>query len=115
MENPEIQVETPQPEITDDDKLWGLLNWLLTPIVPIIVLLMEDKKNRPFIKFHAVNALAFIIVGWVLSGLLSVVAIGCFIPLILFAYQIYMAIQAYNGQWTEVPGITSFLKGQGWI
>ena len=44
-------------EITDDDKLWALLSWLFWPIA-IIVLLLEDKKQRPFIKYHAIQALA---------------------------------------------------------
>lgn len=46
----------PTQEITSDDKLWALLSYILTPLVPIIVLLLEDKKNRPFIKVHAMQA-----------------------------------------------------------
>ena len=38
------------PDITSDDKLWALLTYVLSPVVPIIILLMEDKKNRPFLK-----------------------------------------------------------------
>ena len=115
MENPEVKVEVAQPEVTDDDKLWGLLSWLLAPIVPIVVLVLEDKKNRPFIKFHAMNALAVVIIGWVISGLLSAVIVGCFTGIALLVYQIYMAIMAYQGKWVEVPGITGFLKSQGLI
>ncbi len=115
MENQEVQVEMPQQQVTDDDKLWALLSWLLSPIVPIIVLVMEDKKARPFIKFHAVNALAVVIIGWIVSAVLSVVIVGCFTGIAVFVYQIYMAIKAYQGEWIEVPGLTAFLKDQGWI
>jgi hypothetical protein len=41
------------PDITSDDKLWAALGYPI-PLVPIIVLLMEEKKERPFIKFHAI-------------------------------------------------------------
>ena len=49
--------ETPaqDPGVTSDDKLWAMLAYLLSPIVPIIILLMEDKKNRPFLKAHTVQ------------------------------------------------------------
>lgn len=34
-----------ETDITSDDKLWVLLAWILTPIVPVIILLIPDKKN----------------------------------------------------------------------
>ena len=96
-------------EITDDDKLWALLSWLLWPIA-IIVLLLEDKKERPFLKYHAVNSLAYAVV-WAIVGTLTV---GC-VGVLGFIYVIYLAIQAYQGQWVEVPFITNFCKNQGWV
>ena len=38
--------------ITGDDKLVALLAYGLTPLVPVIILLMQDKKSRPFIRAH---------------------------------------------------------------
>ena len=105
----------PQMDITDDDKLWALLSWLLAPIVPIIVLLLEDKKNRPFIKYNAMQALVLSLVGYVLSAVLSAVLVGCFIGVAVLVYQIYLAIQSYKGEWVTVPALTDFCKGQGWI
>ena len=58
-------------EPTSDDKLWSALSYVFSPIVPIIMLLMEDKKARPFIKFHAVQSLA---VGVVLIILVPIIA-----------------------------------------
>ena len=113
MEQP--NVVSPEMNVNDDDKLWGLLSWIFTPLIPIIVLLMEDKKARPFIKYHAVQALVVGAVGYILSAVLSAVLIGCFIGLAVLGYQIYMGVQAYNGKWTTVPVITDFCKGQGWI
>ena len=102
-------------EMTDDDKLWALLSWIFTPLVPIIVLLLEDKKQRQFIKYNAMQALVFGVVSWVVSGILSAVIIGCFVWLGLLIYQIYLGVQAYNGNWVEVPALTDFIKKQGWI
>lgn len=107
----------PQPQvgITDDDKLWALLSWIFSPIVPIIVLLLEDKKVRPFIKYNAIQALVVSVVGYVISAILSAVLIGCFTGLALLVYVIYLAIQSYQGNWVTVPVVTDFCVSQGWI
>jgi uncharacterized membrane protein len=105
----------PQENLTDDDKLWALLSWIFAPIVPIIVLLLEDKKARPFIKYNAIQALVLSVVGYVVSSVLSFVVIGCFVGLAVFIYIIYLAIQSYQGKWVTVPVITDFCKNQGWI
>jgi uncharacterized membrane protein len=101
-------------EITDDDKLWALLSWLFWPIA-IIVLLLEDKKQRAFIKYHAIQALAVGVVGYVISGVLSVVGIGCVLWVVVLIYQIYLAVKAYQGEWVTIPAVTDFCKNQGWI
>ncbi len=103
----------PQMDITDDDKLWSLLSWIFAPLVPIIVILMEDKKSRPFIKYNAINAL---IVGGLITVLSAVTAgIGCLILWIVWIYQIYLGIKAYKGETVTVPVVTDFAKKQGWI
>ncbi len=96
------------PEVTSDDKLWALLSYLF-PIVAIIVLFMEDKKARPFIKFHAVQSLA----ATVVLSILATVTFGC--GSILFLALIWWGIEAYQGKMVEVPFITNFIKGQGWV
>jgi uncharacterized protein len=105
------------PEITDDDKLWALLSWILAPLVSIIVLLLEEKKRRPFIKYHAMQSLAAGIVAWVVSGILGTVipCVGFLIYPVIWIYFIYLGIQAYNGNYVEVPVLTDFVKKQGWI
>ncbi len=112
MEQPDM---VPEMDITDDDKLWALLSWIFAPLIPLVVLLLEDKKSRPFIKYNAMNALILSVIGYALSTILSAVVIGCFIGVAVLVYQIYLAIQAYKGEWVVVPVLTEFIKGQGWI
>ncbi|HEY88512.1 MAG TPA: DUF4870 domain-containing protein [Thermoflexia bacterium] len=112
MEQPDM---APDMNVTDDDKLWALLSWIFAPLIPLVVLLLEDKKSRPFIKYHAMNALVFSVIGYAISTILSAVVIGCFIGVAVLIYQIYLAIQAYKGEWVTVPVLTDFIKGQGWI
>lgn len=96
-------------DITQDDKLWALLSWLLWPVA-IVVLLMDDKKSRPFIKYNAVLALAFTVVLYVLGT----VTAGCLL-VVGGIYAIVLAIQAFQGQWVTVPLLTDFVKKQHWV
>ncbi len=105
----------PMMEATSDDKLWSLLAYLLSPIVPIIILLMEDKKNRPFIRSHNVQALVLGVILWVINGVLTpVFGLGCITSIITLIIVIYYGIQAYNGKTVEIPVITNWVKSQGW-
>lgn len=111
-----VQMDPQVPmDVTDDDKLWALLSWIFAPIVPIIVLLLEDKKVRPFIKYNAIQALVVSIVGYVVSSVLSFIIIGCFVGIAVLVYVIYLAVQSYQGKWVTIPVVTDFCKGQGWI
>jgi uncharacterized membrane protein len=102
-------------EITSDDRLWALLSYLLTPIVPIIIMLMEDKKTRPFIKAHYVQALALGIVLVIVSTILAFIpVVNCIMPIVSLLLMIFYAVKAYRGEYIDIPVLTSFVKGQGW-
>lgn len=101
-------------QVTDDDRLWSLLSWLFWPIA-IVALLMEDKKQRPFIRYNAIQSLALTVVGWVLSAVLSFIIIGCVVGVAWLVYAIILAIQSYQGKWVSIPLLTDFCKKQRWI
>jgi uncharacterized membrane protein len=103
-----------ETDITSDDKLWVLLAWILTPIVPVIILLIADKKNRPFIKAHNGQALAWGIILWVVSIILSFVVIGACVGALGFLFNIFLGIKAYQGNYIKLPLITDFVKKQNW-
>ena len=102
------------PNITSEDKLWAALSYIFTPIVPIILLLMDDKKDRPYLKAHYPQALAFGVIVYILTFVLAWVIIGALIGLAGFVVSIIWAIKAYNGEYVEIPIITDFVKNQGW-
>ena len=102
----EENVVTLDAEITDNDKLWALLSFIFSPLIGIVVLLMEDKKNRPFLKYNAIVSIILGALWIVLSGI-------CIGPL-FWIYAIFLGIKAYKGEWVEVPVITDFVKNQGW-
>jgi len=101
-------------DVTSDDKLWAALGYPIF-IVAIIVLLMEDKKNRPFIKYHAVQALAVNVVLFIVSVILGITVILALCAPILWLATFYGAYLAYQGQMFTIPVVTDFIKKQGWV
>ncbi len=100
-------------ETTSDDKLWAALSYVFAPIVGIIVLLMEDKKARPFIKFHAVQSIAVSIVMFIVVPIIAIPTLGC--GSVLYLVMFWWAYKAYQGEMVEIPVVTNFIKGQGWV
>lgn len=102
------------PDITQDDKLWALLSYIFAPLIPLIMLLIEEKKNRPFLKFHAVQALILGIVEMVLYLVLGWIFVGFCLGLALFGYMIYLGVKAYGGETINVPVVTDMIKKNNW-
>jgi uncharacterized membrane protein len=106
----------PTEDITSDDKLWSALGYPI-PIIAIIVLRIEEKKERPFIKYHAVQSLIFNIALWILIMIVSAVTlgIGAICAPLLWLVTFWPAYDAYKGNFTEIPVISNIIKNQGWV
>ena len=102
--------------------------------MPIIVLVSESSKKRPFQRYHAVQSLAFVVLFWgllVLTGIVTTVMqivpfvgfmvgllMACLVPLAWFGQAmllLYYGFQAYKGRRFAIPGLASFLRDQGWL
>ena len=100
-------------DLTSDDRLWAALSWIpvspLWPVFAIIALLLEDKKDRPFIRYNAVVSIA---TGVILIPL-SIITCGC--AALIYIVFFYWAYQAYQGQVVNIPFVTDFARNQGWV
>ncbi|GIV74397.1 MULTISPECIES: DUF4870 domain-containing protein [Caldilinea] len=127
------------PLADSDDRLIAMLSYvtqLVLPVVmPLIVLLSESSKKRPFQRYHAVQSLAFVLLFWlifmaasiaigilqiipVLGWLIGVFALICLTPIYFLAgigLLLYYGLQAYKGRRFAIPGLTSFLRDQNWL
>lgn len=126
------------PEADSDDRLIGLLCYvtqIVIPLVmPVLVLMSESSKKRPFQRFHAVQSLALVslfvllsllvtigtaivsiipVIGWVIG--LTVLCLSPIAVLMGYFAVGYYGFQAYQGKRFGIPGLTSFLKDQGWL
>lgn len=124
-------------DLTDNDKLIAALSYIFW-FVALIPLLTEGK-NRPFQKYHAIQALVLNIALWIivvslicivgfggsivlgiitapLGGMGAVIGPCCTVcPLLLCLIVFYYAYLAYQGKYFEIPVLTDFVVGQGWV
>ncbi len=133
-----VQDTAIDPTATNDDRLIAMLAYITQLIVPlampIIILISESGKRRPFQRYHAVQSLALslLLIGLVgaasfgiglmqfvpVVGVVLLVISLCLSPiaaLITLATVVYYGAQAYRGRRFAIPGLTSFLRDQGWL
>jgi uncharacterized protein len=111
---PPVVQPAANPEVTSDDRLWVVLCFIFAPLIPLVTLFMDTKKDRPFIKYHTIPTLIFGIVEGVVVALLSWIPIvQCIVPFIWILNIIY-AIKANKGVNVDIPVISKFAQGQGW-
>ncbi len=117
QEVPEAPVTPGSGDVTENDKLWAMLSWIpwFGWILALVAIFMEPQKDRPFIRYHAIQSLIANAVLAVISIVLGfTVILACIAPF-LWLVLIYPAAMAYQGEWLEIPVLTDFCKEQGWI
>ena len=118
----------PAGDITENDRLMALLAYIFGVIVPIIILVSEGMKNRPFQRYHAIQSLGlwvatliYSVVACIVYFLLTTITFGILglclwiIFLLPLVPVILYGIKAYQGEWVVIPVVTDFVKGQGWL
>ena len=122
----------PAKDVTDNDRLMAGLAYasqvVIPLVVPAIMLLAEESKERPFQRYHAIQSLGFVaaaIIYEVLAAIvycgLTAVTGGCaacilwviFLPPVVPAF--YYAYQAYQGLYFKIPLLTDFLVNSKWL
>jgi len=100
-------------DLTSDDRLWAALSWIpvspFWPIFAIVALLLEDKKDRPFIRYNAIVSIA---TGVILIPL-TIITCGC--AALIYLVFFYWSYQAYLGQTVNIPVVSDFVRNQGWV
>ncbi len=129
-----ISEATVDAEATADDRLIGMLVYIIPVLLPVIVLLSESGNKRPFQRYHAVQSLGLSIV-FAMIGLAATIGtaiiqivplIGslvgllmlCLTPIAMLMVVIamfYYGYQAYQGKRFAIPGLTNFLRDQKWV
>ena len=113
-----VAIEPAPSSGASDPKLWALLAYVLSPVVPIVILLVDSMKNQPYLKPHTMQALVAGVAIFVVTFVLGVIPIiGCLSPIVALAgwiAMIYWGFQAYNGKPVTIPVVTNLVQKQGW-
>lgn len=134
-----MQEATKDSGANDDDRLISLLCYVFQipapMIMPAIVLISKSSQRRPFQRYHAIQSLALTLVFFgvglftlITSSIVSLflgplsilvwIAFACTVPIASLMYiiaHLYYGYQAYQGKRFAIPGITSFVRDQGWL
>jgi uncharacterized membrane protein len=96
-------------DVTSDDRLFAALAYVFSPLMPVLILLVQDKKDRPFIRAHNAQAL---VAGGLLWLLAVPATLGC--GTIAWLIMLYWGYKAYQGEYVTIPVVTDLVKGQNW-
>ena len=106
-------------DIDDNDRLMAALAYLLWFLGSAIILLSPDMRARPYLRYHAVQAL----------GLCTVLTVGSFVVLVMsfvfccigvlllipLAITLYYAYEAYQAKYFRIPVIANIMVSEGWL
>ncbi|MBX2861620.1 MAG: DUF4870 domain-containing protein [Vampirovibrio sp.] len=114
---------TPQPDSSDDNLMAGLSYLgLFLCLVPTIVIFLMKKDSSAFIKFCSIQGIALWVTGFALSIVLMVLSAGVpvigfifgliqmLFGLVFMGYTVFLSIQAFRGEATEVPFVGQFVR-----
>ena len=127
---PTPEAEGTEQEVTEQDKLMAFLSYVIGFLVPGIILLSVDMRERRYQRIHATQSLAlwsativfyaalavadYILmqlpcIGW----LLACVSLPVYLlpPILIF----YYALLASQGREFEIPFLSDALRQQGWL
>src|SRR6476659_5466386 len=61
------------PDVTADDKLFSALSYIIAPWVSLLILLMDQTKERPYPRYHALQAVGFAVAVYVFEFVAAIV------------------------------------------
>ena len=97
-------------QVTSQDRIWGSLAYILSPLVPIIILMVRDLRVRPYIREHALQGL---ITGLIFIFITTATAYLCLG--LIWLIMLYWAWRAYQVQPVNIPLITPLIRRRGWV
>jgi uncharacterized membrane protein len=125
---------TEEQPITDNDKLLAAITYIFWPLA-VIIHVSESNRERPFQRYHAVQSLGLdvaiavvyvffacfygiiVAIASAIADFLGTVLSCLATPLWLIpaAVLFWCAYRAYQGEKFEIPVLTEFMRGQGWL
>ena len=116
---PNSPVPTQSTEITGNDRLMAALAYLLWFLGSAIILLSASMKDRPYLRYHAIQALGLSVALTLATFILfvsGVVLCLCWVLMLLpLGVTVYYAYMGYQGAYFKIPIITNLMMSEGWL
>jgi uncharacterized membrane protein len=96
-------------------RLMAALSWFFAPISSIVFIVIESYKKDKLVQFYSWQGIAFVVAGFVISTVLSVVTLGlasCLIAPAWLVIAVLGAVKAYNGEVWKLPMIGDWAEQQ---
>ena len=96
-------------------------------LLPVILLLREETRNKPFLRYHSVQSLGLLVAAilyYIVAAVvyfLGSVTIGCLACVLWLVFlvpagvMLYYGWLAFRGRQEEIPWLTQFLRDNGWL
>jgi len=113
---------------SSNDRLIGGLCYVVNPLLPLVVLVSSEMKDRAFLRFHAVQAMGvgaavgvYAMLATVVFVVVSTVTFGfgaccawplLVLPIVVVLYYAYLAAQ---DKYFDVPYVTDLMVRQEWL
>lgn len=124
-------LDQPATPPSDNEKMLSGLSYVsqivLPAILPLVLLLSDEGKRSAFVRHHAVQSLALLVVSIIYEMVVGtvVLVIGAVIPCLLailwvlflapLVPLVYYGYKAFQGETVEMPWLTAFLKQNNWL
>jgi uncharacterized membrane protein len=112
MKNPSENEMHEKDEITSDDRIWAAVSYLFSPLAPVCIHLMPEKRGRPFIRAHYPQAFVSGFILFLFGIPLAVFSLGC--TAILWLVLPLWAYRAYCGEMIRIPFVSEYIQQKGW-
>lgn len=117
--------------LSDNEKLLAGLSYIsqiiLPALLPVILLVSEETRRSPFLRYHAVQNLGLLVatILYYMAAAIVYVAASAMVPCltcvlwVLFVLPtiatIYFGFMAFRGRYVEIPWLTGFLRENAWL
>lgn len=97
-----VPIEQP----SDSGKVLAVLGYIF-PVVAAVALFIDPYRQEPFVRLHAVQAIAL----WLCGLLVWIPVIGWIIGVALFVVVVIALIKALQGEYYRIPFLYDLVKG----
>lgn len=97
---------------SEKDKLILVSSYIITPLLPAILLVTNEQSTTPDYRRHVVQSF---VLGVLAMGVKFLPIFNWVAALIIWGYSVVLGVRYAMGKKDEIPFLTNFGRQQGWF